>query len=154
MRELFFEEIEVGATGASGEYAVTEQEILEFGRRFDPRPIHIDAAAAASSAFGDLVASGCHVFCIRSWLASRLDPRPALVAGLGLESMDLPAPVRAGDRLSLRVEYLDKRLSRSRPDRGVVRMRNTVVNQRGEAVMRLVAKLLVPCRGDGLRTAS
>ena len=149
MRELFFEEIEVGGTAAAGEYAVTEQEILEFGRRFDPRPFHTDAAAASSSAFGDLVASGCLVFCIRSWLASRLEPRPALIAGLGLESMDLPAPVRAGDRLSLRVEYLDKRLSRSRPGRGVVRMRNTIVNQRGEPVMTLVAKLLVSCRTAG-----
>jgi len=146
MTELFFDEIEVGGTAAVGEYAVTEQEILEFGRRFDTRPLHTDAAAASDSAFGDLVASGCHVFCIRSWLASRLEPRPALIAGLGLESMDLPAPVRAGDRLSLRVEYLEKRLSQSRRDRGIVRMRNTIVNQRGEPVMTLVAKLMVACR--------
>jgi acyl dehydratase len=146
MTELFFDEIEIGGTAAVGEYAVTEQEILEFGRRFDTRPIHTDADAASASAFGDLVASGCHVFCIRSWLASRLEPRPALIAGLGLESMDLPAPVRAGDRLSLRVEYLEKRLSQSRRDRGIVRMRNTIVNQRGEPVMTLVAKLMVACR--------
>jgi acyl dehydratase len=146
MRELHFEEIEIGGRAEVGEYAVSEEEILEFGRRFDTRPIHTDAEAAGASDFGDLVASGCHVFCIRSWLASRLEPRPALIAGLGLESMDLPAPVRAGDRLSLRVEYLDKRLSQSRPDRGIVRMRNTIVNQRGEAVMTLVAKLMVACR--------
>jgi acyl dehydratase len=146
MTELFFDEIEIGGTAAVGEYAVTEQEILEFGRRFDTRPIHTDADAASASSFGDLVASGCHVFCIRSWLASRLEPRPALIAGLGLESMDLPAPVRAGDRLALRVEYLEKRLSQSRRDRGIVRMRNTIVNQRGEPVMTLVAKLMVACR--------
>jgi len=146
MRELYFEEIEAGARAEAGEYAVTRDEILEFGRRFDPRPIHTDPAAASASAFGELVASGCHVFCIRSWLNARLDPRPVLVAGLGLESMDLPAPVRAGDRLSLRVEYLDKRPSASRPDRGIVRMRNTIVNQRGEAVMTLVAKLMVARR--------
>ena len=146
MGDLFFEDIEVGATARVGEYEVTEAEILEFGRRFDPRPFHVDARAAEASEFGALVASGCHVFCIRSWLSSHLSPRPALVAGLGLESLDLPAPVRAGDRLSMRVEYLEKRLSRSRPDRGVVRMRNTIVNQRDEPVMTLVAKLLVPMR--------
>ena len=144
--KLYFEDYTVGFEMQGGAYAVTEEEILEFGRRFDTRPIHTDAAAAGASAFGDLVASGCHVFCIRSWLASRLEPRPALIAGLGLESMDVPAPVRAGDRLSLRVEYLDKRLSSSRPDRGIVRMRNTIVNQRGEPVMTLVAKLMVACR--------
>ena len=104
---------------------------------------------AEKKMFGGLVASGCHVFCIRSWLSSRLDPRPALVAGLGLEAMDLPTPVRPGDRLSLRVEVLDKRRSSSRPDRGIVRMRNTLVNQRGEPVMTLVAKLLVSCRAAG-----
>lgn len=149
MPDLSFEDIEVGSTNSVGEYAVTEEEILEFGRRFDPRPFHSDPEAAKTSAFGGLVASGCHVFCIRSWLSSRLDPKPALVAGLGLEGMDLPTPVRPGDRLSLRVQVLDKRRSRSRPDRGVVRMRNTLVNQRGEPVMTLVAKLLVACRGDG-----
>src|SRR5262245_11579230 len=146
MDELYFEDIEVGATTRIGEYEVTEAEILEFGRRFDPRPFPTDARAAEASEFGALVASGCHVFCIRSWLSSHLSPRPALVAGLGLESLDLPAPVRAGDRLSMRVEYLEKRLSRRRPARGVVRMRNTVVNQRDEPVMTLVAKLLVPVR--------
>ena len=146
MCDLYFEDIEVGATARVGEYAVTEAEILEIGRRFDPRPFHTDARAAEASEFGALVASGCHVFCIRSWLSSHLSPRPALVAGLGLESLDLPAPVRAGDRISMEVEYLEKRLSRSRPDRGIVRMRNTLVNQRGEPVMTLVAKLLVPVR--------
>ena len=146
MGDLFFEDIEVGATARVGEYEVTEAEILEFGRRFDPRPFHTDARGAEASEFGALVASGCHVFCIRSWLSSRLSPRPALIAGLGLEALDLPAPVRAGDRLSMRVEYLEKRLSRSRPDRGIVRMRNTIVNQRDEPVMTLVAKLLVPVR--------
>ena len=146
MGDLFFEDIEVGATARVGEYEVTEAEILEFGRRFDPRPFHTDAGAAEASEFGALVASGCHVFCIRSWLSSHLSPRPALIAGLGLEALDLPAPVRAGDRLSMRVEYLEKRLSRSRPDRGIVRMRNTIVNQRDEPVMTLVAKLLVPVR--------
>ena len=146
MQELFFEEIAIGTTARVGAYEVSEAEILEFGRRFDTRPFHTDPVAAKDSAFGALVASGCHVFCVRSWLSSRLDPRPALIAGLGLESLDLPAPVHAGDRLSMQVEYLEKRLSRSRPDRGIVRMRITIVNQRGEPVMSLVAKLLVPVR--------
>src|SRR5258705_12135196 len=110
MQELFFEDIEIGGTARVGEYEVTEAEILEFGRRFDPRPFHTDPHAAKASGFGALVASGCHVFCMRSWLSSRMSPRPALIAGLGLESLDLPTPVRAGDRLSMRVEYLEKRL--------------------------------------------
>jgi len=147
--ELCFEDIEVGSSSRVGEYAVTQEEVLEFGRRFDPRPFHSDPDAAAASAFGGLVASGCHVFCIRSWLSSRLEPRPALVAGLGLEQMDLPNPVRPGDRLSLQVEVLDKRPSSSRSDRGIVRMRNTLLNQRGEPVITLVAKLLVACRAAG-----
>lgn len=146
MGELYFEEIEVGGGAEVGEYLVREEELLELAGRFDPRPFHTDPVAAAASPFGGLVASGCHVFCIRSWLSHRLDPRPALLAGLGLESMDLPNPVRPGDRLRLRVEYLDKRLSQSRRDRGVVRMANTILNQRDEPVMTLVAKLLVPCR--------
>ena len=146
MRELYFEDIEIGGSARVGPYEVSEAEIVELGRRFDARPFHVDPVAAAASPFGGLVASGCHVFCIRSWLSSHLEPRPALVAGLGLETLDLPTPVRPGDRISMEVVYLEKRLSRSRPDRGVVRMRNTLVNQRGEPVMTLVAKLLVPVR--------
>jgi len=145
-RVFHLEDYEPGWSSQSPDYLVREEEILEFGRRFDPRPIHTDPEAAARSHFGGLVAPGCLVFCIRSSLAAQLPVQPALVAGLGVEALDLPLPVRPGDRLRLRVECLDRRVSRSRTDRGIVRIRNVMENQRGDSVLTMVSKLMVERR--------
>ena len=143
MRTLHFEDYRVGHRASAGPYLVREEEIVEFGRRFDPRPFHVDPVAARGSVFGGLVASGCHVFCIRSWLSNQLPDQPALLAGLGLESLALPNPVRPGDRLFLDVECTGTRPSASRPGAGVVTLENVVRNQDGAPVMRLVALMLV-----------
>ncbi len=148
MRTLYFEDYTPGWSSSGGLYRVTEQELLEMGERFDPRPFHTDPEAARESHFGGLIASGCHVFCIRSRLVHDQAEGPALLAGLGLEVLDLPNPVRPGDELSLSQECVEARPSRSRPDRGIVKIRNTISNQRGEPVLTLVAKLLVSRRSE------
>ena len=76
-------------------------------------------------------------------LRERLRDVPALVAGLGLEKMDLPHPVRPGDALSLTVECIECRESQSRPGAGILRLRNTIENQDGLPVMEMVAVLMV-----------
>ena len=143
MATLHFEDYRVGYRARSGPYRVREEELLEFGRRFDPRPFHTDPEAAKSSAFGGLVASGCHVFCIRSWLSNQLPDQPALLAGLGSEKLELPHPVRPGDDLFLEVECIETRPSRSRPGTGLVKLRNVVRNQDDTPVMTLDALMLV-----------
>ena len=140
---LYFEDYEVGWTSSGGRYVVSEDEIREMGERFDPHPFHSDPEAARTSAFGGLVASGAHVFCIRQRLTHEHTAKPALVAGLGLEEMDLPNPVRPGDRLTLQLECVGLRPSRSRPDRGIVRIRSTLLNQRDEVALAMIGKLLV-----------
>lgn len=145
-RLLYFEDYVVGFSLEGGAYPVREEEILEFGRRFDRQPIHNDPEAAARSHFGGLVAPGCLTFCIRTALANQVPERPALVAGLGVEKMDLPRPVRPGDVLSLRMKVIDRRLSASRPDRGIVTMEHAVVNQQGEAVLSMVSRMMVEVR--------
>lgn len=149
MATLYFEDYEVGYTAHAGPYRVREEEVIEFGERFDPRPFHVDPVAAQDSIFGGLVASGSHVFCIRSWLSNQLPDQPAVLAGLGSEKLDLPAPVRPGDELSLVVECVDCRPSKSRPGTGIVKMRNDVTNQRGETVLGLVTLMLVWGRDTG-----
>jgi acyl dehydratase len=155
VRTLYFEDYLPGWSSSGGAYEVTQDEVIEFGRRFDPRPFHVDAAAAEASHFGGLVAPGCLVFCIRSRLALEQDGVPALIAGLGTEEMDLPNPVRPNDVLTMRQALVDARPSASRPDRGIVRVRSTVENHRGEPVLTMVAKLLVARRprryGEGRR---
>lgn len=127
---------------ASG-YRVTEEEILEFGRRFDPQPFHTDPIAAKASIFGGLVAPGTLIVCARSWLVNHLDRCPAYSAGLGVENMNLLKPVFAGDTLRLEVRVLSARASESRPDHGVVVCKNLIFNQRDELVMELTPKMLV-----------
>ena len=143
MESLFFEQLSDTVVLQSGPYAVSETEIIEFGQRFDPRSFHIDPVAAKQSVFGGLVAPGSLTFAIRSALMNQLNPPIAYLAGLGLEQMDLPVPVRPGDQLFLRVQCLQKRISRSRPDAGIVRLANTLVNQKDEVVLSMVAKVLV-----------
>lgn len=145
-RTLYYEDYTVGLRLEGGAYAVTEEEILEFGRRFDAQPIHNDKALAEKSHFGGLVAPGCLTFCIRTALNNQLPYRPALVAGLGVEKMDLSKPVRPGDVLSLRMTVTDRRLSSSRPDRGIITMEHAVLNQKGEAVLAMISRMMVHVR--------
>lgn len=145
-RKLYFEDYTVGLEMKGGAYPVTEAEILEFGRRFDKQPIHNDKQAAAKSHFGGLVAPGCLTFAIRTALGNQMPDRPALVAGLGVEKMDLSKPVRPGDVLSLRMLVVDRRISAKRPDRGIITMEHAVLNQQGEPVLSMISRMMVEVR--------
>jgi acyl dehydratase len=145
--ELFYGDLSPGLTWRSrGACSVSEADIIEFGTRFDPRPFHVDPLAARQSVFGGLVAPACLVFALRSKLMNQLDPSIAYLAGLGLEQMDLPRPVRPGDALMLTIACIELRESQSRPGAGIVRFANTLTNQRGEVVLSMVAKVLVAKR--------
>jgi len=146
VRSLYFDELRLGERFTTDTYAVSEAQITAFAAEFDPQPFHIDDAAARASAFGGLIASGWHTAAI----SMRLIVDGPLqfaggVVGLGAE-VSWPIPTRPGDVLRVVSEILELRPSRSRPDRGVVTVRNETLNQRGEVVQMLVAKLLVPNR--------
>ena len=136
--ERYFEDYEPGAVFASGAIAVTEGEIVEFARRYDPQPMHIDPDAAARGRFGGLIASGWHTaaMMMRLFADNFLSPQSS-VASPGLDELRWLKPVRPGDVLSLRVTILEARPSRSRPEQGVVRSLVEVLNQKGEVVMSL-----------------
>lgn len=143
MQLAYFEDLTPDFVAHASGYLVTEAEILEFGRRFDPQPFHTDPVAARDSVFGGLVAPGTLVVCARSWLVNHLDRRPAYSAGLGVENMNLLKPVYPGDTLRLEVRVLSARPSESRLDHGVVTCKNLIFNQRDEIVMELTPKMLV-----------
>jgi acyl dehydratase len=146
MAEIYFESLTPSFRACSGPELVTEKEIIEFGMRFDPQPFHIDPVAAKQSVFGGLVAPGCLIFAIRSKLMNQLNPSIVYLAGLGLEQMDLPSPVRPGDYLSLTVACIELRESRSHLNAGIVHFANTMVNQRDEVVLSMIAKVMVAKR--------
>ena len=133
---LCWEDFQVGEQTEFGSHTFTEQEIVDFGRAFDPQPFHADAKAAKRSFFGGLVASGWHtcVIGMRLMVQSYVG-RSASLGSPGLENIRWLLPVRAGDTITYHRTTVESRPSRSRPDAGLVRTRWEAVNQRGETVM-------------------
>jgi acyl dehydratase len=121
--------------------------IKAFAAEIDPQPFHLDEGAARASPFGGLVASGWHTAALTMQLlvGGELRVVGGLI-GLGAEDLRWPRPVHPGDVLRVECEVLDLRSSRSQPDRGLVRVRNTTLNQAGQPVMVQVVTLVVPRR--------
>jgi acyl dehydratase len=133
-----FEDYPVGAVFTGGPIAVSEQDILDFARCYDPQPMHVDKAAAERGAFGGLIASGWHTGALMmQLLAKHFVPTPGNLASPGLDELRWLRPVRPGDRLSLRATVLSARPSRSKPDQGVVTSLVELINQNGEMVLSL-----------------
>ena len=142
----YFEDFEIGDERTSGEHLVTSEEIVDFARRWDPQPFHTDEAKAEQSVFRGLTASGAHTFAISVLLRHQFETKSAVLAGLGYDELRFPNPVRPGDRLSFRSECLEKRESRSMPDRGVIVFRARVVNQDGHPVLTMKSTVMVAKR--------
>jgi acyl dehydratase len=127
-------------------FVVDRDEMVEFARRWDPQPFHFDDAVAnAMFGEGGITAPGVFVMAIRTRLLHDT-PELAVIAALGYDEVRFHAPVRAGDTLQLRQEWLDKRVSDSKPDRGVARSRLSLVNQHGVEVMSHIDAILVRSR--------
>jgi len=148
MTERFLEDFSIGQVfKPSGRRRVEKDEIVAFAKNFDPQSFHLDEEAARGSIFKGLVASGWHTAAVTMSLLARSEYRPAGgTIGLGFDEMRWPVPVRPGDELHIETEVLDVRPSKSRPDRGLMKMRTRTFNQRGEVVQELVANAMVPRR--------
>lgn len=143
----YFEDYPAGAVLSGGAMPVSEKDILDFARRWDPQAMHTDIEAATRGPFGGLIASGWHTGAMMMRLFTEVFLSPASgLASPGLDELRWVKPVRAGDVLSLRVTVLEARRSRSKPDQGVIRTLVEVLNQNGEAVMTLRPISLVRCR--------
>ena len=148
MSSGYFEDIEVGDSQKAGPYSVSKDEIIQFAEKYDPRPFHIDDAAAARSVFAGLSASAAHTFAIFYSLTNKLHPPIRAVAALGYDELRLPNPVRPDDELDLDVRVLEKRESKSKSDRGIFRFRAFLRNQRRETVLECISNILVARRPD------
>jgi acyl dehydratase len=134
--DRYLEDYVEGQVHELGSFQVDERELVDFGRRFDPQAFHSDPAAAKTTIFGGLIASGWHTasLMMRLYVEQYLT-HCASLASPGIDELRWPAPVRPGDVLSVRVTVLSSRVSRSKPDRGVVTSLVEVFNQRSELVM-------------------
>lgn len=150
MSDLHFDDFEAGQIYPLGSCSVSEEEIVAFAERYDPQPFHIDPAAAEGTIYGGVIASGWQTACLFMRLfVDGLLSRSAGMGSPGLDELRWLRPVRPDDRLDARVEVLETRPSRSKPDRGLVRLRCVVTEASGEDVLIFVANVLFQKRGTG-----
>jgi acyl dehydratase len=148
--DLYFENLHVGDRFGSDTIEVTKESIFDFARQFDPQPFHLDVEAAERSIFKELTTSGWHTAALsmRLFVTGEFQPVGGSI-GLAVDELRWPQPVRPGDILKVETEILDMRASRSKPDRGVIRIRNVTTNQQGEVVQTFLAFVMIRRRPAG-----
>lgn len=147
--DLFWEDLQPGAVFQLGSHLVSQDEIIEFARQFDPQPFHVDPEWARRTIFQGLIASGWHSASI--WMRLYYDAvlsHAASLGSLGVDELQWLSPVRPGDRLSGSVEVASARLSQSRPHCGLVRLRGELSEGAGAAKLRLTTWGLFGRRPD------
>jgi acyl dehydratase len=146
MAPLYFDDLKKGDRFQSEPFEVAGKAIIEFAEKFDPQKFHLNAKAAERSIFKGLVASGWHTAAITMRLFVKTINFAEGAIGLGVDELRWPNAVRPGDSLRVETEILEVRDSRSKPNHGIVRLRNVTTNQRGEIVQTMSASALMPRR--------
>ena len=133
---VYWEDLFVGKVIELGTRVITREEILDFGRRYDPQPFHTDEVAAKQSIYGGLIASGWQTCAIMMrMIYDGFLLRAACLGSPGVDNVRWLKPVRPGDALRVRMTIVEARPSRSKPDRGTVKLNWEVFNQNDEPVM-------------------
>jgi acyl dehydratase len=132
----YYEDFKVGDRFTSAGLTMAEASIIDFARQWDPQPFHTDVEFAKKWTFGGLIASGLHTMAVtlRLWLDQGVF-RACSLGSPGIGEVQFPRPVRPGDTLRVVTDITELRLSASKTDRGIARIRQVTINQHGEAVM-------------------
>ena len=144
---IWFEDMPVGRVDRFGSIAVTREEVIDFARKFDPQPFHLDdAAAAANPLFGRLCASGWHTAAMGMRMTAdyweTLGGR-AILGGAGIDELRWLKPVYPGDTLRCECDVIDARPSASKPHLGIVRFRLVILNQDDVPVLSQISNVVV-----------
>ncbi|RKT26610.1 acyl dehydratase [Paraburkholderia sp. RAU2J] len=147
---LSFEDMDAGTTTEVGKHTFTREEIIEFAQKFDPQPFHLDEVAAAESPFRGLVASGWHTCSVMmGMLVRNVLAGSTSMGSPGIDEIRWLKPVRVGDTITMMNVVIDKRVSESKPDRGIVSTRWEGINQHGETVITVRSKGMFGLRRPG-----
>jgi len=143
----YFEDFPVGYTETFGSKTVVQDEIIAFAHEFDPQYFHTDPVAAEHSMFRGLVASGWHTVSMTCRMFTDHGLKDVLnLGGIGADDLLWMKAVRPGDTLYVKMTIVDARRSRSKPDRGAVRIRLDTYNQADECVVTATVTTLVGVR--------
>ncbi len=134
--QRYFEDFEIGMTFEFGDYRMTEEEIISFGKAYDPQPYHVSRNPGPGYAAGELIASGWHT-CAAAMrmLVDHFIPETTVLPAGGVDAIRWLRPVRPGDRLRMKLTVKDMRPSATKPDRGVVKLQIEVFDQSDNVVM-------------------
>jgi acyl dehydratase len=152
MKEHYFDDLKTGDRFQSSRLDVPGKAIIEFAEKFDPQMFHLNPKSAERSIFKGLVASGWHTAAITMRLFVQTLNFAQGAIGLGVDELRWPNAVRPGDALQVETEILEARLSQSKPNYGIIRLRNVTKNQRGEIVQTMTAHAMVPRRASDKTT--
>lgn len=146
MPRRYFEDLTEGESLHCQYVSITREDIIDFGKRFDPQPFHIDENAANTSIFGGLIASSLHTLsaCTRVIVEAQRDI--AILSGVGINEVKMFNPVRPGDILTVEGWWTDLKRSRTKSDQGFAAIKCKVIDQKGEAVVEYGYRYLVACR--------
>src|SRR6266851_379615 len=151
MTTLTFEDFKPGRFGTFGPRHVTREDILAFAAEYDPQPMHLDEEAAKKSMLKGLSGSGWHLGSIMMrMLFDGFIGRTASLGSPGVNELRWLAPLRPGDDLMLDVDVTEARLSRSRPETGIVTFKAVVCNAAGQVLCEMISPILVGGRSHGV----
>ncbi len=149
---LTFEDFPPGRLGTFGPRRVTREEILAFAGEFDPQPMHLDEEAAAKTMLKGLSASGWHLCSIMMrMMFDAFIGRAASLGSPGVNEVRWLAPLRPGDEVTLDVDVTEARLSRSRPETGIITFKAVARNAAGQALCEMVSPIIIERRAGAAK---
>ena len=135
-KEWFFEDYQKDTVIEMGPIYVEEDELIEFSLRYDPQPMHVNSEVAKTGPYKGLIASGWHTCAlVMGELVKNYFFSCSSLGSPGIDKLQWLKPVRPGDKLTVRDTILETKLSRSKPDRGLVFTMVEVFNQQQEKVV-------------------
>ena len=149
MPERYFEDFKAGLVWTYPAWVLEEEALIKFAKRYDPQPIHTDPDSVTAGIYGGVIASGWQTAldCITPFLEDVMKETAGL-ASPGFETFEWCKPVRAGEPITPRTEVLETRVSKSKPDRGIVKLEFGGLNGDGDVVWRAVGTFFIGRRSN------
>lgn len=142
-RDHYYEDIMDNDRVSLGDYLITKETILEFANQWDPMIFHTDEEVAKMTPHGGLIAPGTLLLAIRIRLLHDGGINRKVLASVGFENVRFVKPAYVGDRLTLTIKFQKKRVSKSRPEYGLVNYYMELLNQVGEPVLTMLDTVMI-----------
>lgn len=146
MKKRYFDDLNEGEHLHCQPVVMTREAIIDFAKKFDPQPFHIDEKSAGESVFGGLIASALHTLSACTRTVVEAQGNVAILSGVGMHKVEMFNPVRPGDVLTVNARWTELQRSRTKSDRGFASIHCKVTNQRNEPVIEYGYRYLVACK--------